>query len=63
MSARPIGDIIKPYDERRAADAYEVHRMLLLMETFRPALKGNPHWRCLRMDAFEAFCNAFEVKQ
>lgn len=49
-------------DHRRAQDAYEVHQALVKAEAADRGLKNNPHWQLLRMDAFEAFCRAFEVK-
>lgn len=47
-------------DAERAEDAWEVHKALLEAELRTPSLKTNPVWRCLRMDAYEAFCMAFE---
>jgi hypothetical protein len=50
-------------DERKAMDAFEVHQALVKAETRDRHLKTNPQWQLLRMDAYEAFCRAFEVKQ
>lgn len=47
------------YREREATDAFEVHRALLLAERRNPKLRNNPQWLLQRMDAFEAFNNAF----
>lgn len=49
--------------EPDATDAYAVHRALVMAEKRDPTLERNPQWQCLRMDAYEAFCRAFEVKQ
>lgn len=46
-------------DAKRANNAFEVHATLLKMEAERPSLKDNPQWQLIRMDAFEAFDNAF----
>lgn len=49
--------------EPQATDAFVVHQTLILAEQRDPALKRNPQWQLLRMDAYEAFCAAFEVTQ
>ena len=49
--------------EPEATDAFNVHRALVLAEKRDPNLQRNPQWQCLRMDAYEAFCRAFEVTQ
>lgn len=43
--------------ERRLDDAWAVHRTLLLAEARAPALRDNPQWMLLRMDAYEAYYN------
>lgn len=45
--------------ERRLDDAWAVHRTLLLAEARAPALRDNPQWLLLRMDAFETFHDLF----
>lgn len=40
-----------------ATDAFEVHSALLHAEAQRPALRQNPRWNLVRMDAYEAFHN------
>ncbi len=50
-------------NHRGAQDAYEVHQALVKAEARDRHLKTNPQWQLLRMDAYEAFCRAFEVKQ
>lgn len=47
-------------DAARAEHGWEVHQALVKAEAANPALRDNPAWKCLRMDAFEAFCVAFE---
>lgn len=47
-------------DKRQADEAWEVHRALVKAEADNPALAHNPQWICFRMDAYEAFCRAFE---
>lgn len=47
-------------DAKRAEDAWAVHSALLEAEHRDPTLRDNPAWRLVRMDAFEAFCMAFE---
>lgn len=49
--------------EPQASDAFAVHQALIQAEQRDPRLKRNPQWQCLRMDAYEAFCAAFEVQQ
>ena len=49
--------------EPEATDAFAVHRALVMAEKREPSLQRNPQWQCLRMDAYEAFCRAFEVTQ
>lgn len=49
------------YDEQRAHDAWECHRVLLLTERDRPWLRENPQWLMLRADAFEQFALSFEA--
>lgn len=36
-------------------DVFNVHAALVAAEVTRPALKDNPRWKLLRMDAYEAF--------
>ena len=45
-------------EERDLADAFNVHAALVAVEAKRPALKDNPRWKMLRMDAYEAFWRA-----
>lgn len=40
-------------------DAWSVHRALLSAEAREPALRDNPRWKLLRMDAYEAFHTTF----
>lgn len=47
--------------EQEAFEAFEVHRALVATERAAPNLRRNPRWQLIRMDAFEAFNNAFEV--
>lgn len=47
------------YDERTAADAFNVHAALVAAEKQRPHLRDNPQWQLLRMGAYEAFYRAF----
>jgi hypothetical protein len=49
--------------EPEATDAYAVHQALIQAENRDPRLKSNPQWQCIRMDAYENFARAFEVKQ
>lgn len=49
-------------DTQRANDAWEAHKALLLHEAEHPELSANPVWQCLRMDAYETFCAAFEAE-
>lgn len=56
-------DMIDTAREQEATDAFVVHKALVMAEKREPALQQNPQWQCLRMDAYEAFCRAFEVKQ
>lgn len=46
-------------DKQRAEQAWEAHSALLRAEAANPALRDNPVWKCLRMDAYEAFRSAF----
>lgn len=48
------------YNEARAAEAFEAHCALLLLERINPALRDNPAWTVLRQDAYENFELAFE---
>ena len=49
------------YNERRATEAFEAHRAMLLHERHNPSLADNPAWIALRQDAFEQFALAFEA--
>lgn len=42
---------------RRLDEAWEVHRAMILSEIRDPALRANPQWMLLRMDAYEAYYN------
>lgn len=49
------------FDERKAMDAYDAHRAVLMAEQKDPALRQNPFWTMIRQDAFEQFARAFSV--
>lgn len=44
--------------EHELAELFNVHAALVAAENSRPHLKSNPHWRILRMDAYEAYYKA-----
>lgn len=48
-----------PPPQTRAEQAWAAHQAVMQAEARDPGLRSNPVWRCLKMDAFEAFHNAF----
>ncbi len=50
-------------DKTIAEAAWEAHQALLQAEARQPSLRDNPAWQCLRADAYEQFCLAFERMQ
>lgn len=50
------------FDKKKADDAFEIHRALILLEQAHPTLLNNPQWEILRRDAFERFNEAFGVR-
>ena len=51
-----------PGKSRAADETYQVHAALVKAEADDPALKNNPRWRLLRMDAYEDFRREYGEK-